>query len=206
MTLQCWSQLQELWAKAGVTVLPYQIETAKKVIYEMNGRAILADEVGLGKTIEAGLVIKELIHRDLAKTVLVLTPTSLLSQWESELREKFALTFAINPEHNWRHEPFIIASLDLVKREPRRSILAGRQWDLVIVDEAHHLKNRRTLNYQLVRDLQARRLLLISATPLQNDLTELYSLVSLVHQNCSDLTTIFGANFSLTSELQKIPG
>lgn len=70
--LQCWARLQPLWERAGVDYYPYQVATAERVVYEMGGQAILADEVGLGKTIEAGLVITELLSRSLASRVLVL--------------------------------------------------------------------------------------------------------------------------------------
>src|SRR5690625_1880000 len=69
--------------------LPHQIETAQKAIEQMNGRAILADEVGLGKTIEAGLILKEYMVRGLIKKALILVPASLVNQWVQELNEKF---------------------------------------------------------------------------------------------------------------------
>jgi SNF2 family DNA or RNA helicase len=85
------SHLQELWKKQGVALYPHQIETVQKVITQMRGRAILADEVGLGKTIEAGMILKEYLLRGLVKRFLVLTPAALCRQWEAELREKFAI-------------------------------------------------------------------------------------------------------------------
>src|SRR5690625_3746447 len=69
--------------------LPHQIETARKAIEHMNGRAILADEVGLGKTIEAGLILKEYMIRGLVKKALILVPASLVNQWVLEFNEKF---------------------------------------------------------------------------------------------------------------------
>src|SRR5699024_11061218 len=69
--------------------LPHQIESAEQAIEKMNGRAILADEVGLGKTIEAGLILKEYMIRGLVKTALLLVPASLVNQWVRELNEKF---------------------------------------------------------------------------------------------------------------------
>lgn len=74
-----------------VTPLPHQTETARKVLFEMRGRAILADEVGLGKTIEAGLILKEYIVRGLVRKVLILVPASLVLQWVRELNQKFAI-------------------------------------------------------------------------------------------------------------------
>ncbi|WP_144481627.1 SNF2-related protein, partial [Bacillus subtilis] len=71
------------------TPLPHQLEVAQNVIEQMNGKAILADEVGLGKTIEAGLILKEYMVRGLVKKVLILVPASLVSQWAYELNTKF---------------------------------------------------------------------------------------------------------------------
>ena len=73
------------------TPLPHQLEVAQKVVEKMNGKAILADEVGLGKTVEAGLILKEYMIRGLAKKILILVPASLVSQWVKELQEKFLI-------------------------------------------------------------------------------------------------------------------
>lgn len=82
-SIQCLKQIQ------GFEPLPHQIEVARRVINEMRGRAILADEVGLGKTIEAGLIFKEYLIRGLVKRALVLVPSSLVLQWTRELNQKF---------------------------------------------------------------------------------------------------------------------
>ncbi len=82
-------------------LVPYnfQLQTALQVINEMNGNAILADEVGLGKTIEAGLIMKELLLRGEVDSVLVVSPKSLLSQWKSEMWEKFSESFEVASSH-----------------------------------------------------------------------------------------------------------
>src|SRR5699024_4773997 len=85
-------QLQALHYLPQVDFLSYQLEAAKTVIEEMNGRAILADEVGLGKTIEAGLILKEYIVRGLVKNALILVPASLVNQWIIEFRDKFNIS------------------------------------------------------------------------------------------------------------------
>ena len=74
-----------------LTLLPHQLETATVVVENMHGKAILADEVGLGKTIEAGLILKEYMIRGLVKRALILVPASLVSQWTYELNSKFHL-------------------------------------------------------------------------------------------------------------------
>ncbi len=177
---RCWKQLGPLWRQAGVRVYPHQVDSARRVLEEMGCRAILADEVGLGKTVEAGLVLRELMARGQVHKVLALVPASLVGQWAEELAGKFGLDFCTGPRGaQWLEEPRLLASLDRAKRQDARRLLALRRFDLVIVDEAHHLKNLRTLNYQLIEGLATRFLLLLTATPVQNELPELYNLVHL---------------------------
>lgn len=78
----------------GIEPMSHQIDTAKKVLYDMRGRAILADEVGLGKTIEAGLILKEYMIRGLVRKALILVPASLVLQWVRELNQKFGIAAA----------------------------------------------------------------------------------------------------------------
>lgn len=204
--LRCWPRLEPVWRRAGVEYYPYQIQTAVQVVEELNGRAILADEVGLGKTIEAGLVARELMARGLARRILILTPASLVLQWAREMKEKFELEFAINPAgaDYVRHDR-IIASLDLAKRAGHREWLPRVPFDLVVVDEAHRLKNRNTLNHQLIRELRERYLLLLSATPMQNDLVELFGLVSLVRPNLFGSFSAFQRRFLIDKRTPRNP-
>ncbi|WP_303799456.1 DEAD/DEAH box helicase [Alicyclobacillus macrosporangiidus] len=174
-------ELMALEHVVGFTPLPHQVETAKQVIREMHGRAILADEVGLGKTIEAGLIMKEYLLRGLARKILVLVPASLVLQWTRELNEKFRIrAFAQRHEANWAYYDVIVASLDTAKREPHRSAVLGIEWDMVVVDEAHKLKNSRTKNWQMVNQIPNKYMLLLTATPMQNHLAELHTLITLL--------------------------
>jgi SNF2 family DNA or RNA helicase len=175
VSLRCWADLE------SVDLYEYQVEAAKRVVYELGGRALLADEVGLGKTIEAGLIMLELIMVRDTESILILTPASLVNQWYREFKEKFDLEFLRNPRGDqWRTATRILTSIDRAKREPRRTVLTNRSFDLLVVDEAHSLKNAATLNHRLVKGIESEQLLLLSATPLQNDLVELYNLGSLV--------------------------
>jgi SNF2 family DNA or RNA helicase len=170
-----------------IRLLDYQLATVRHVLKNLRGRALLCDEVGLGKTIEAGLIATEYIMRGLARRVLVLTPPSLVEQWRLELQTKFNLDFttydapqfkaAANP---WVAFPYIIASLDTAKREPHQSMVLEPVYDLVIVDEAHHLKQQKTLAFQLVSRLKKKYILLLTATPVENDLEELFNLITLL--------------------------
>ncbi|MGH2947670.1 MAG: DEAD/DEAH box helicase [Solirubrobacteraceae bacterium] len=172
---------------------PYQLEAAARVLRHMRGRAVLADEVGLGKTIEAGLVLSELRLRGLAARALVLAPAGLVGQWCEELERKFALpcTIAAAPSLEgagaWSAggappdpQPIVVASLAAARRDPLRAALTGMDWDVVIADEAHRLKNPRSASARLARSLRARYLLLLTATPIENRLADLFQLVSLV--------------------------
>ncbi len=164
-----------------LTLLPHQAETAAKVIEEMNGKAILADEVGLGKTIEAGLILKEYMIRGLVKRALILVPASLVSQWTAELNSKFYIhAVAATKSYVWERYDCVVSSIDTAKRSPHREIIAEQSFDLIIIDEAHKLKNHRTKNYEFVQSLKKKFCLLLTATPIQNKIEEIFYLVSLL--------------------------
>ncbi|UTR14462.1 DEAD/DEAH box helicase [Salipaludibacillus sp. LMS25] len=164
-----------------LTFHDYQYEAAEKAVQEMNGKAILADEVGLGKTIEAGLILKEYMIRGLVKKVLILAPASLVSQWCVELNSKFYIpAIEQRKKPQWEHVDVMVSSLDTAKREPHASVIKDITYDMVIIDEAHKLKNKKTKNYQFVKELQRKFCLLLTATPVQNTLSELYYLISLL--------------------------
>jgi SNF2 family DNA or RNA helicase len=170
-------------SRLGFEPFDYQWQTAQTVLRRMRGRAVLADEVGLGKTIEAGLVLSELRMRSLADQVLVVVPAGLAEQWREELERKFALPTTMAGKAGWdagNGHPVVIASLAAARREPLRSVLTQRPWDAIVVDEAHRLRNPRSASGRLARALSARYLLLLTATPVENRLQDLYELVSLV--------------------------
>ncbi len=160
--------------------LPHQIEVAKRVIYDMDSRAILADEVGLGKTIEAGIILKEKLLRKEIETALILTPASLSIQWHNEMREKFNLNFTLALKPDDFRKDLVISSIQRARRVPYRDVILGRRWDMLIVDEAHHVRNPRTQNYSLVRSINSKFVLLLTATPVSNSLKEIYYLADIV--------------------------
>lgn len=164
-----------------VTPLPHQLEVAQTVVEKLNGKAILADEVGLGKTIEAGLILKEYMIRGLVKKVLILVPASLVSQWVRELNEKFYIP-AVEQKKSyvWEQCDVVVSSLDTAKRSPHKEIIHGLDYDMVIIDEAHKLKNNKTKNYEFVQNLKKKFCLLLTATPIQNRIEEIFNLVSLL--------------------------
>ncbi|WEG14296.1 SNF2-related protein [Pullulanibacillus sp. KACC 23026] len=162
-------------------LLPHQVETAQTVIEKMHGKAILADEVGLGKTIEAGLIMKEYMIRGLAKKILILVPASLVLQWAKELNQKFFIPAVPQRKaYVWEQCDVVISSIDTAKRSPHADIILNQDYDLVIIDEAHKLKNHKTKNYQFAKQIKKKFCLLLTATPIQNRIDELYYLVSLL--------------------------
>ncbi|MCK4649849.1 DEAD/DEAH box helicase family protein [Candidatus Pacearchaeota archaeon] len=167
--------------------LPYQREGALKLLRDLNATALLADEVGLGKTITTGMVIKEGVVRGFLKKVVILAPPSLVDQWRQEMMDKFELDFHIvESVEDWERYDFVVASIDRVKifdrkiQRFRHGAAHGVSWDLVIVDEAHKLKERNTVRWKFVDRLRKKRFLLLTATPFQNDLLELYNLLHIL--------------------------
>src|SRR5437899_2659672 len=165
----------------AIKALPHQIDVAQRVLRHMSGRAILADEVGLGKTIEASIIYKELAVRGLARRALILTPASLVGQWQGELEEKFFERFdtPTDPD-DWQRVTKAIVSHDRAPSRRHAEEILRHRWDLVIVDEAHKVKSQRGATYQFIEKIERDFILLLTATPLQNDLRELYNLVTLL--------------------------
>jgi SNF2 family DNA or RNA helicase len=160
------------------TPFDYQLQAARSALRRMRGRAILADEVGLGKTIEAGLILAELRLRGLAGRTLVITPAGLVAQWQEELERKFGVPTTVPGQDADRG--VLVASLAAARRDPLKSQLTAEPWDLIIVDEAHRVRAPRSASGQLIRRLRSRHLLLLTATPVENRLQDLYEMVSLV--------------------------
>jgi len=181
-------------------LVPYnfQLRTALQVINEMNANAILADEVGLGKTIEAGLIMKELLLRGEISSILIVTPKSLLSQWKSEMLEKFGENFLIanksNERANFKTDNRVLCSHTLLPR--KFDEISKRTWDLIVVDEAHAFRNTHSKGRNCLFELRKNHLLLLTATPLCNKLTDLYSLVDLIQPGMFDTERAFISRFA----------
>ena len=195
-------------ASACIMPWPHQEAIARRIVDTWPRSYLLADEVGLGKTIETGLVLRELLLSGRAETALLLVPASVLIQWQEELAEKFLLDVprldgsdlvyaddrrerlraGANP---WRAAPVLLASSHLARRRQQRPyLLDGEGWDLVFVDETHHARRRgarpNDTPNQLLATLLAlkehgqwRALLLASATPMQLHTHDLWDLLSL---------------------------
>jgi len=184
-------------------LLEHQTRTALTVLRRLRGRAMLCDEVGLGKTVEAGLILAELLVRGLARSVLVLTPPSLITQWQGEMRRKFGIELTSHDDpafreaglSAWASHDRVIVSQHTAKREPHRSAILGRKWDMVIIDEAHHLRNRTTAVWKFASEIKKQFILLLTATPVQNNLEELFNLVTLLEPGLLSTQRDFSRRF-----------
>lgn len=203
-------QARDLGAATGaVKPWPHQLQVARTLVERFPDRALLCDEVGLGKTIEAGLVIRQLILSGRIRRCLILTPAAVLRQWQEELYEKFNLDIPRyhagqlhdaggspigSPTDNpWDEQDLLLASSHLAKRKERvPQLLAARPWDLLVVDEAHHARRKDflqpryrpnrllTLLNQLKENQQYVGLLLLTATPMQVHPVEVWDLLTVL--------------------------
>ncbi|MGH4013317.1 MAG: DEAD/DEAH box helicase [Pseudonocardiaceae bacterium] len=193
--------------ESRVDIKPHQVSVVHRVITNYPHRFLLCDEVGLGKTIEAGMILKELRARDGAGRCLVIAPPNLVRQWQFELKSKFNETFSIINRDTVKYlratqgvegNPFevynsVIVSSSWIAMPQWAKLAAETSWDMVIVDEAHHArvrisgnKREETRLYKVVRELTSpeafskRSTLFLTATPMQLDSRELYSLVEIL--------------------------
>lgn len=193
--------------EARVDIKPHQVSVVHRVISDYPHRFLLCDEVGLGKTIEAGMILKELRARGAAARTLVIAPPNLLRQWQFELKSKFNESFSIINSATVKYlqstqsietNPFEVYDSVIVSSAwittPKWAKLAEESpWDMVILDEAHHARvrgsgrsRRETRLYKTVRSLASpdafskRAALFLTATPMQLDSGELYSLIELL--------------------------
>ncbi len=181
-----------------VNLLPHQILLVHELVAMEDRRLLIADEVGLGKTIEVGMALRELIVRGESERILIVTPAGLVKNWQYELETCFRLYFEILGldfsdfgSATWENHDRVIASIDTLK-VPRRvqRLLAAPPWDVVIFDEAHHLSRKKigkkktvTQNYKLAEMLKehTRDLLFLSATPHQGDSYQFWSMIQLLN-------------------------
>ena len=191
-------------AAQGIALYPHQLNAVSAAVRRFRGRALLCDEVGLGKTIEAGMVLLEYLLRGMVRKVLILTPPSLTQQWQEEMGRKFNLDFVLSDddvfrkagEEAWNRFDRVIASIHTAKRQPHADRIRGVYYDMVIVDEAHHLRNRASVAHKFVDALQKRYILLLTATPVQNDLAELFNLITLLKPGHLSTSYAFTRDFT----------
>ena len=190
---------------AKIDLLAHQVVLTHRIATASPRRYLIADEVGLGKTIETALILRELASRGELKRALMVVPAGLVNNWHRELNEVFNLEFEVfgsegditdRKTNAFAKHDRLIASIDTLKRPARiRRLLDAPRWDLVVFDEAHHLtayraggKVRKTENYKLAESLKdhSRDLILLSATPHQGNHFQFWMLVQLLNP------TLFG--------------
>ena len=177
---------QLLSLKNNINEYPHQIDAVLTVLRRMRGRALLADEVGLGKTIEAGIILKELAMRGLARKILILVPASLTLQWQQEMETKFNEEFIVaDSADDWAQDK-VIASIDLAKRPEHAKEIVAQNYDLLIIDEAHKLRNRTSQARHFVNSVKRKYILLLTATPVHNDLLNNRSRRNMIQKLSSD--------------------
>lgn len=191
---------------AKIDLLPHQVVLTHRIATASPRRYLIADEVGLGKTIETALILRELASRGELKRALMVVPAGLVNNWHRELNEVFNLDFEVfgsegditdRKTNAFAKHDRLIASIDTLKRQSRiKRLLDAPRWDLVVFDEAHHLtayrtggKVRKTENYKLAEALKdhSRDLLLLSATPHQGNHFQFWMLAQLLN------ATLFGS-------------
>jgi superfamily II DNA/RNA helicase len=191
-------------AAARIDLHSYQLEPALAVVSGRASRVLIADEVGLGKTIQTGVIVSELLVRAAAERVLVLAPAGVRSQWQFELRERFSIESAVmntregrrrsamlpagvNP---WTTLPVVVTSIDYVKRPEVLAAVRSVRWDIVVVDEAHQMtagSDRHAAAAAVCRD--AAYVVLLTATPHHGDPLAFRSLCDLGTLNQDALLT-----------------
>jgi superfamily II DNA or RNA helicase len=195
---------------AKVDLLPHQIVLTYRIAKAQPRRFLVADSVGLGKTIETALILRELASRGELARALMVVPAGLVENWRRELNETFNLDFEVfgsegdvtdRKSNAFAKHNRLIASIDTLKRPTRvKRLLDAPPWDLIVFDEAHHLtayragnKVTKTQNFKLAEALRehSRDLLLLSATPHQGDHFRFWMLVRLLDprlfENAADM-------------------
>jgi SNF2 family DNA or RNA helicase len=184
---------------APIDLLPHQVVLTHRIATASPRRYLVADEVGLGKTIETALLLRELASRGELTRALMIVPAGLVNNWHREMNEVFRLGFEVfgsegdvtdRKSNAFAKHDRLIASIDTLKRTARiKRLLEAPAWDLVVFDEAHHLtafrngkKITKTENYKLAEALtgHTRDLVLLSATPHQGDHFRFFMLVQLL--------------------------
>lgn len=184
---------------AKVDLLPHQIVLTHKIAGATPRRFLVADAVGLGKTIETALILRELASRGELTRAIMVVPAGLVENWRRELNDTFSLDFEVfgaegdvtdRKSNAFQKHNRLIVSIDTLKRPARvKRLLDAPRWDLIVFDEAHHLtasesgkKVRKTQNFRLAEALRehSRDLILLSATPHQGDHFRFWMLVRLL--------------------------
>lgn len=202
--LQRWQENTGAFSQLEIDPLPHQIHLVHHILRSGHLDWMLADDVGLGKTIEVGMLLSALLARQRFERILIVTPASLTRQWQDELSHLFNLRgfriygddFHINQHAHWFDHRMVIGSIDRLKQpEHLEKILAVQHWDLVVFDEAHRLtrhqygnKLHRSQRYKLAQALRQRtdHMMLLTATPHQGKRDSFVGLLDLLKPQWSE--------------------
>lgn len=205
-----------VFSLSRVALLPHQLWVCQRVVSTWPTCWMVADDVGLGKTIEGGLIISSLYARNVVKRVLIVAPASLVSQWQNRLRTMFDLRFADylsqgdTPSSDfWDTHNLVVASMETLRldhNDRHNRLLESQPWDLLMVDEAHHLNSDEqtgpTLGYRLINRLVSEKhvtsTVLFTGTPHRGKNFNFLSLMKLLDPSIDP-------KYSLKSQLPKLP-
>ena len=207
-----------MFARSRIALLPHQLWVCRKVLETWPARWLVADDVGLGKTIEAGLILSALISRQQIRRLLIICPASLVEQWQYRLRTMFDIRTSIYASSAdtargdfWNTNPQVVASLHTIRldsNDRHDRMLQAEPWDLAVIDEAHHLNADEqagpTLGFKLVQQLvgngRIRSMVFFTGTPHRGKPFGFFSLLGLLQPET------FGPKFPYGDQLRMLPG
>lgn len=217
--LEIWNENTGSLSRLDIDPLPHQIHLVHHILSSGHLNWLIADDVGLGKTIETGMLLKALEQRGQAKRVLLVTPAGLTNQWKEELHHKFGLSefrvygenFNIEEDREWKMYDHVIGSIDKLKDDKHfDKLLRAEPWDLVIFDEAHRLSRRQygmkfdsSQRFDLANRLRERTkaMILLSATPHQGKPDKFQSLLMLLNPDRKEEIETIALNPEILSEM-----
>lgn len=224
--LRCLANALTLWnentgslSRFDIDPLPHQIHLVHHILSSGNLNWLIADDVGLGKTIETGLLLAALRQRKQLRRVLLVVPAGLTMQWKEDLFSKFRMgefsiygrDFHIQEQREWKKYDHVIVSLDRAKQDHHlQGLLSADEWDMVIFDEAHRLTRKQYgLNYKtserfrLAEELRgrARNMVLLTATPHQGDSSQFQSLLTLLRPELREHIRNCGVDGSILGQM-----
>ena len=213
--LDSWNQVTGALDRLDVDPLPHQIDLVHRIMASDHANWLIADDVGLGKTIEVGLLLAALRRRRQARRVLIVCPAGIAKQWQDEMRYKFNQDFRIYGRDFFIHEPShwatydkVIVSIDRAKSDHHAPIFReSGEWDIIVFDEAHHLSKipnqSVTQRYRLAETLRdlTDRLIFLTGTPHQGREIQFINLLMLLRP---DLHSRFGKMYTDPSVVSEV--
>jgi len=212
-----------VFSLARINLLPHQLWVCRRVLQQLPTRWLVADDVGLGKTIEAGLILSALLTKNKVKRILIICPASLVEQWQYRLREMFDIRCTIytteadkEKSDFWNTHHQIIASLPTLRKNNKNRwnrLFNAEPWDLLAIDEAHHLnadeKTGQTLGYELIDQLinthqKVDSAVFFTGTPHRGKTYEFFSLLKLLREDLFDPKTVIKSAKSLHEQMSKL--